>query len=657
MSLFDFPRINITGTLQLQPGTANNDDYAGYATLPDGYGPYTGQTLALIDSKMVEARTYGMSDEDFIAWVQKAQTFKTPRGPQEIIPAEWNYYGGMSSQIVAASVVGVTTAPGQVHTSPDSSIPVTGLLGASLAFSGTITDVNSEGNPPGTQFFIESLTLTQGSQTWLSGSASKGSSQWLNFYRNVNLTADAGAGGYLYHVMLKSSGAKIDIPGFDDPSIVGVIVRYYVYASVQTTAGNAAIEALYEQGGTNSAVLQLVATIAPLYEDETILTAPVGRLMVADTPVIPTPGTNNNGAQNPLNPNTNLIALAPAVLSVDGNTISAEFSGTFPDYSQSGGNPKYDFGAVSLVVTNGNESATVAAVSYTDTDAGNQCGWLFDFDISSNSQAQQILAGGNAVFELVHATLGVVLSETDYYFVTNQQAIYGEQLGSGTEFVNQGGPQEVTVSVFRHGQELAAGSCPPITIWQYASVPLQAPGNAQAINTNYQPGQPISVDMSQPGNFLFTFTAEGQPAPPTSYLTFANPPFVTNWPQISLRILPNPVDFNQYFVDATAAEPVGNGQLTFDVVYQNVLRTYYLLYPVMKPIIMLNDESSVSKNASYILKAIDPAPANWLSGNYMPRTRDMSNSRRLLLAAWCRMQPPPAAGAERPGPRPSLRTA
>jgi hypothetical protein len=52
MSLFDFPRINLMGTLGVSPGTANNDDFAGQATLPEGYGPYTGQTLALIDSKI-----------------------------------------------------------------------------------------------------------------------------------------------------------------------------------------------------------------------------------------------------------------------------------------------------------------------------------------------------------------------------------------------------------------------------------------------------------------------------------------------------------------------------------------------------------------------------------------------------------------------------
>src|SRR5688572_33130904 len=104
MSLFDFPRINIKGTVTLNPGTANNDDYAGAAFLPSSWGPYAGQTLGLIDSKLVQPRTFGLSDADFIDWVQKAQTFDTANGPKQIIPAEWNYYGGMtSSEIGRAS--------------------------------------------------------------------------------------------------------------------------------------------------------------------------------------------------------------------------------------------------------------------------------------------------------------------------------------------------------------------------------------------------------------------------------------------------------------------------------------------------------------------------------------------------------------------------
>ena len=58
MSLFDYPRINVTGTCTLTPGTANNDDYS------DSYRwPPTGENLALIDSASVKPRTFGMSKE------------------------------------------------------------------------------------------------------------------------------------------------------------------------------------------------------------------------------------------------------------------------------------------------------------------------------------------------------------------------------------------------------------------------------------------------------------------------------------------------------------------------------------------------------------------------------------------------------------------
>ena len=127
MSLFEYPRIHFKGTIQLNPGTANNDDYAqqpGAALLPASYGSYAGQVLGLIESKTVQARTFGMSDAGFIAWVQKAQTFDVAGSPgktKQIIPAEWNYYGGMESNIdhqvfpeTGAAVIGVQTGPGQL---------------------------------------------------------------------------------------------------------------------------------------------------------------------------------------------------------------------------------------------------------------------------------------------------------------------------------------------------------------------------------------------------------------------------------------------------------------------------------------------------------------------------------------------------------------
>jgi hypothetical protein len=372
-----------------------------------------------------------------------------------------------------------------------------------------------------------------------------------------------------------------------------------------------------------------------LYKEEHILTTPTGRLMVCNQAQIPTPlGSRNNG--------NGLIALAPAVLQVNKNIVSADFVGTFPDNYQTQPEPsnsKYDFGGVSLVVYSGPNSAVIGAVEYAKTAEGDQRGWIFDFDISSNAAVQQVLQDPEAKFKLVHSSQVVVLDETDYYFVSNQQGIYAEQHETGSLFLNQGTCEPATFSVFRRGQELSADLCPLVTVWQYRSIPLQEPGNAVPISMNHKPGQPIVVDTSQPGNFLFTFSINDKdnPAPanypPKSYSTFMNPPFITNAPSISLRILPNGEDFSRYYVDPNAEDPVANDLLTFDVLYEKVLRTYYLLYPVMIPYVKLNSEEDVRKNADAILQTTEKSI--WMKTQYMPRTRDMSSSRLKLLRAWC----------------------
>ena len=641
MSLFDFPRINIAGTVQLSPGTANNDDLAAGAFMPSG------EPVALVDSASVMPITFGMSDADFIAWVQQAHNFAPTKGgtpaPPPQFPAEWNYYGDMSSTVGSgdASVVGVATAPGQILTAPDPSVPVSSLIGASLTYSGCITDVNTQNSPPATQFFIPQLTLTSGSTVVLQAPASKGVCQWINFLRNVNAQADQGAGGYIYHVVPRSGPNVIfNLPGFpNDPSIVGAIFRYYLYNPFQQQLTPEQQTQLYQSKQQNPLTVQFVATIAPLFANETITSGPIGRLLTASSQSIPTPaGDNNNSA---FTPSPGFIALAPAVLQQDENTISVDFIGTFPDNFQqppSGPptNDKWDFGPVNLVVTGNGTSVTIGSVNYTDTANGNAAGWLFDFDISANTEAQKLLSDlTQATFSLEsgNAQLGTVLAESDYYFVTNQLAIYAEQGGAGDSFLNQGTSEPATVSVYKRGVELTATNCPPISVWSYLTVPWQDPGPAAALLTGtFQPGQPLSVDTSQPGNFNFLFTVGTQPKPGPWNPTFITSLAMTNATTISLRILPNNVDFSAHYALNADGVPVAKDSLTFDVVYQAVLRTYYLLFPAMNAYIDLSNQQAVDGAASRILTAIDPS--SWMSTGFMPRTRDMSASRRLLLQAY-----------------------
>ena len=88
-----------------------------------------------------------------------------------------------------------------------------------------------------------------------------------------------------------------------------------------------------------------------------------------------------------------------------------------------------------------------------------------------------------------------------------------------------------------------------------------------------------------------------------------------------------------YFDDPESEEPIGNALLTFDVVYNAVLRTYHLLYPAMNQVFDLNCKHAVRQHAQEILDVTENTA--WMFSRYMPRTRDLSESRRRLLRAWC----------------------
>ena len=636
MSIFGYPRINFAGILTLTPGTANNDDYSGAFRRPG-----SGENLALIDSATVQPITFGMSDEDFRVWMKQPQTFEETADPtktRQIIPAEWNFYGDMRSS-AAAFVIGVQTGPSTLYTAKQADAPLSQLVGAAVSLTGNITDINSEGSPPGTQFFLKPVSLKVG-DIEISGTASKAVCQWIYFTRNVAMVGDAGAGGYMYHVL---EGGRMALPGCDDPEIVGAVLRYYVYAKHGTVDDNAGIEKLYADKAMNPALFQITGTLAPLYRSETIRSAPVGRLLACDVPAIDTPPGAHNNAEN------GKLALAPAVLACEGGRISVDFLGTFPERMDPSvahwsdptlKNPKYDFGPVTLALRGAGGAVDIGAVPYADTKGGDARGWVFDFDISGDAAARKLLADPDATFHLRSDKYGDVLEEADYYIVSNQQAIYAEQGGPPDRFVSQGLPMEAAeIAVFHRGEELSAANAPPVTVWGYPTTPLGCCGPRETIDESFGPGRPLSICTSKAGTFLLTFGVAGacgptSGEPPHTYAHYIAPPFtvLTNRPAISARVLPNE-DFSACLEDGPDG-PVTKDSVTFDFVYRKTLRTYDLLFPAMAAIFPLKDESAVAAAAARILARTDLKM--WRDPGYMPITRDLSESRRALLRAWCR---------------------
>lgn len=135
---------------------------------------------------------------------------------------------------------------------------------------------------------------------------------------------------------------------------------------------------------------------------------------------------------------------------------------------------------------------------------------------------------------------------------------------------------------------------------------------------------------------MITLQIGDESPPPATYQEYIGGTFtaLTNRTAISLRLLPN-ADYSQYLsVFEDGRPPVGNDLLTFDVVYTEVLRTYDLLFPAMNKMFHLGDQATVQSNAGQILARTDPSI--WAMPTYMPITRDLSESRRTLLQAWCR---------------------
>jgi hypothetical protein len=692
MSIFCFPRINVKGLIAVNVGTANNDDYSG-DRFPPG-SPYAGEPLRQADTKSVQAITYGMTDEEHVAWMQKVSFYVPPpqldgaapavarttrsehaepvgggsRGTVEgaaaaasaaaekrvpRIPGEWNYYGDMGLTMMGVKVVAV-----QSGDRPQSGADASELVGAELSFKAgpgsggskaMLIDVNPEDSPC-SQVFSDALTLELDGKALFSGKPSKAVTRWINFQRNTNLAGPNGAGGAFQCVVPLAQLTGQPILDYLPPQgpggekLAGLVFRYYLYRPLQTINTFAypdqkwydAMVELYTKQGTNPDYLELVGTLAPWFEGE-MRSVPTGRLL------------NQTGSTFPIPPgemgNAPPFALAPAILHAGKERISVDFSGAFPDRYQGSFDPlqtadnaKYDFGKVSLVLRAGGRDHRIGAVDYQDTAAGDARGWIFDFPLQGVAPAD-LEAGEFAV--VLHAEEGDadLLKELDYLIASDQSGLFGEQIlpkdgepQLASRFLNESAAEEpATIRVFRKGKELSAADCPPITVWAYDTTPNQTPGTLERLSTDFKPGDPLTVDVGEPGNRLFTFTVPGQEPPPKEYQKLDTTAILP----VSLRILPNDRDYSRYYQDPDAAQPIGNDKLTYEVLFAEVLRNYYLLYPAMSQVVPLDQPQQWENPQMAALLLERTSRALWDHYGYMPRTRDLSASRRRLIHAWC----------------------
>jgi hypothetical protein len=650
MSYFNFPRINFNGVVSINVGTVNNDDYSGYQM---NEGPGKGQLLRLSDSVNVQPNTFGMTDEQFIPWSLTPLSVSStdPQHPKTYnqIPGEWNYYGDMGFTFQGVNVVSINDALGKLVTSGNA------LIGGNLSFNniaGRNTALIADGNPedvPSSQIFADLMTLVdpQGN-TLVQGQPSKAVTRFINFCRNLNLSASAGASGCFQCVIPVDN---VSDPGVQNilkslgltsapANMTGFVVRYVVYKSIPPIYAsdfatqdeyNTAMENLYKTQGSNPAVSTVSGTIGIWYEGE-MKSITMSRLLIAPS----TGGTYNVGTHTNSNNNKGMMQLAPMLVQVfaDSNRITLDISNTFPEiYDPSTkANPKYPIsndndktaGIITLGYQSGTTITTIATIDYTNTDSYISQGGMVDLTVDASviTAVQQ----NPLVVQITYPdnTQTTLLTESDYMIASDQAIVYAEEKQTDNNYRNDApDPGPCTINVYYRGAQVTSSNAVSLVMQEAITTPNQDDAlTAYSQNFSFPQTSQLTFKADSRGNRLYRIST------PQNAVTSYNQINLCTDFYINLRILPTD-DYSQYLNGTTP--------LTWDVLYDNVLRYYNLIFPAMG--LHVPFEESVWKDmAATIYQRVDIE--NWASVLSMPRTRDLSQSRRELIQAWCKQYMP-----------------
>jgi hypothetical protein len=122
--------------------------------------------------------------------------------------------------------------------------------------------------------------------------------------------------------------------------------------------------------------------------------------------------------------------------------------------------------------------------------------------------------------------------------------------------------------------------------------------------------------------FFFPFTGADQPTPPSSIPSIAPDQYFA-----ALRALPFDNELNESTPDS---------DLTWQFIYDKVLSTWDVVYPLMSTIIPLSNQQAVDQAAGAIAFRVDLDP--FRASQYMPIARDMSAGKKKLLLRYLALQ-------------------
>jgi hypothetical protein len=669
MSLFDFPRIHLWGTQEVNAGTGNNDSASPGAEL-----------TVTSSTERVRAETQGMSDDAFRQWMMSLDQYG-------LLRAQWNYFGDFSFRFLDVRVQSVQLGPDQLLTDP-SQDP---LIGARVHLNyGLLIDTNPEGYHT-SQVFSESLEIRApgalgGNGTFVSRKPTRATTRWLNWYRNVSYhglfglppagangkLSSGGAGGasatfqsgievrpcdlesapqegtdadVVFHRLLarpESPAATALVAALRDKRAKGLLFRYNLYLCFpHVSDGDLAKQ--FASGTTlaNPAYGLVLGTLSPWFEGEPA-TITMGRYLktCASYP-------------NPYRPNKPYY-LSPCVAGVDAKRkrISLDAANCLPEDGPDG--DKYSLGTVTLGIRaatgpDQHPSRNVSPIVPIGTLQNDkrtylQQGGIYDLSYDQLDPRHQAWLDDDTHELVLHTTFGgVLLCETEYMVESDCSCNYLDELPPGqtwddaavrAELAKQPDPAlrgEIELYILRRGKPPTGPTRILVEQWkttptgfidQYSVYRYPLLLGSETLTITGEKGSHRLRPADGSGMRTFRFVPPGLWPQPIDAVTFADLQFQEFF--VDVRVLP--------YDDYSAVRP---DQLTWERIYEEVFRYYYLILPAMSEYLDLKDPSiwQTPTSARYVMRMTDPKL--WGYYNYMPRTRDLSKYRRDLLWRFC----------------------
>lgn len=450
-----------------------------------------------------------------------------------------------------------------------------------------------------------------------------GQAMWQSAIANTDITANTAVSPLLQTIMQNAAQGQ------------GLMFCYCTYFCVDGIREDQLAQEFKDnnyQAIMNAGYGKIAGTLGVWSNDDLITSSPIARFLFNDKNVTaPEPLQLIDDPKAPLTSGADDqgFPLQPAFATVDttNKIVNVNLLITIPEADSN--LTKLNLGSLTLWTTYQGQNSVVGTINYQDPSGNGYDKTSYELNSGFVQVSYKNSSVPNIETAIQNGQLWIsygaqntsVLREITYMTTeTDNRCIYTQVGESGS----------CQVQLYFKGAPMQRDF--PLTIEEWAEVitspgddhNLPGRGTVQQTGANAMLSYPTTVYTDNNGIATIPFTAL-QPgctmlrivAPGDTPGQFPDFPYY-----FSVRIFPN----DNY-------DNIPDSQLTWDFVYSEVIRYYYLLYPGMFERLAFQNEDVARSNATLIKTII--SPRGWESTAFMPVTREMSDGKRKLLQRWC----------------------